>query len=329
MVWRADNAIYRSVREIGINTSNGLAISVHPTNQNGLDLDFTEVTVTAVNHEQWLSVQRSVCRRLSQMGKEVRLEREANTEGRLTVRVHLRDFYTHRIVFATESVQPPAKKRPQIAIIIDDLGYDQKLASEFFDLNVPLTLSVLPSAPFAKEIAAEARTKGYELLLHMPMEPRNHNGSNPGPGVLTTDMKEDRIREALAGSLSKIPGVRGVNNHMGSLFTEDREKMMVFLGELKKKGLFFVDSRTSPNTIGKRLAHQMGVPAVERNVFIDHDLHLEALRMQMDRLLGLGRTQGIGVGIAHPHRETLELLREYLPKLKKEYEMVPVSDLTG
>jgi polysaccharide deacetylase 2 family uncharacterized protein YibQ len=328
MVWRADNAIYRSVRERGINASNGLTISVHPTNQKGLELDFTEVTVIAADHQQRLSVERTVCQRLGQMGKGVRLEREAGPEGSLTVHVHLRDFYTHRIVFVSEAVQRPVKKRPQVAIIIDDLGYDRRLASEFFDLNLPLTLSVLPSAPFAKEIAIEARTKGLELLLHMPMEPRNHNGSNPGPMVLTTDMKEERIKGILAECLAKIPGVRGVNNHMGSLFTEDREKMEVFLGELKKKGLFFVDSRTSPNTIGKRLARQMGVPAVERNVFLDHDLQVEALRTQMERLLALSRTHGTGVGIAHPHRETLELFREYLPKLRTEYQIVPVSDLS-
>jgi uncharacterized protein len=328
MVWRADNVIYRSVREGGI--SSGLAVSVRPTNQHGLDLDFSEIRVTALDHEQRLSVQRTVCQRLAQMGEEVRLKSEAIPEGESTVHVHLRDFYTHRIAFVTEVVQRPVKKRPQVAIIIDDLGYDRRLASEFFGLDLPLTLSVLPSTPYAKEIAMEARKRGFELLLHMPMEPKNTNGSNPGPVVLTTDMGEEKIRDILSKSLAKTPGARGVNNHMGSLFTEDREKMMVFLGELKKRGLFFVDSRTSSNTIGKSLARQMGVPAVERNVFLDHDLQFEALRIQMDRLLGLSRTLGSGVvGIGHPHRETLELLREYLPKLRREYEIVPVSDLTG
>jgi polysaccharide deacetylase 2 family uncharacterized protein YibQ len=329
MVWRADNAIYRSVREGNINRSTGLAVSVRPTNQHGVDLDFSEVTVTAADHEHLLSVQRTVCQRLAQMGKAVRLEREATPDGGLTVHVYLRDFYTHRIAFVPGAGQRPVKKRPQVAIIIDDLGYDRRLASEFFGLDVPLTLSVLPSAPFAKEIANEARTKGFELLLHMPMEPKNHDGTNPGPVVLTTDMNEERIRGILSKCLAKIPGARGVNNHMGSLFTEDLKKMTVFLSELKKKGLFFVDSRTSPDTIGRTLARQMGVPSVERNVFLDHDLQLEALRGQMDRLLGLSRTLGSGVGIGHPHRETLELLREYLPKLRREYEIVPVSALTG
>jgi polysaccharide deacetylase 2 family uncharacterized protein YibQ len=329
MVWRADNAIYRSVREEGINSSSGLAISVHPTNQRGLDLDFTEVTVTAADDQQRLSVQRAVCQRLNQMGKDVRLESEVAPGGRLTVHVHLRDFYTHRIAFATETERRPAKKRPQVAIIIDDLGYDRRLASEFFGLDLPLTMSVLPSAPYAKEIAAEARVRGFELMLHIPMEPRNPNGSNPGPVVLTTDMGEKRIREILSDSLAKIPGARGVNNHMGSLFTEDRAKMAVLLAELKKKGLFFVDSRTSSNTIGRSLARQMGVRAAERNVFLDHDLQFEALRIQMDRLLGLSRSQGSGVGIGHPHQETVDLLKEYLPKLRREYEIVPVSDLTG
>lgn len=329
MVWRADNAIYRSAREEGINSSIGLAISVHPTNQRGLDLDFTEVTVTAADDQQRLSVQRAVCQRLHQMGEDVRLESEAAPGGRLTVHVHLRDFYTHRIAFATETAKRPTKKKPQVAIIIDDLGYDRRLASEFFGLDLPLTMSVLPSAPYTKEIAAEARVRGLEIMLHIPMESRNPNGSSPGPGVLTTDMGEKRIREVLSDSLGKIPGARGVNNHMGSLFTADRAKMTVFLGELKKKGLFFVDSRTSSNTIGRSLARQMGVRAAERNVFIDHDLQFEALRIQMDRLLGLSRSQGFGVGIGHPHQETVDLLKEYLPKLRKEYEIVPVSDLTG
>jgi polysaccharide deacetylase 2 family uncharacterized protein YibQ len=328
MVWRADNAIYRSVREGGVNSSSGLAISVHATNQHGLDLDFAEVTVTALNDEQRVSVERAVCQRLTQMGKEVRLEREGTPEGTLTVHVYLRDFYTHRVVFMTAAVEHPVKKRPRVAIIIDDLGYDRGLASDFFGLDLPLTLSVLPSAPFSKEIAKNARKRGFELLLHMPMEPRNLNGSNPGPMVLTTHMQDGTIRNVLSKSLSKIPGARGVNNHMGSLFTEDRDKMKVFLGELKKKGLFFVDSRTSPNTIGKSLSQQMGVPAVERNVFLDNDLQSDALRTQMDRLLGLSRTLGFGVGIGHPHHQTLELLKEYLPRLRREYEVVPVSDLT-
>ncbi len=327
MVWRADNVIYRSVREGGVKDSR-LAISVRPTKQHGFDLDFTEVTLTAADDQQRLNLQRLVCRRLNQMGKEVRLESEAAPGGSSTVHVHLGDFYTHRIAFATEASKRPATKRPQVAIIIDDLGYDRRLASELFKLELPLTLSVLPSAPYAKEIAAEARAHGFELLLHMPMEPRNPNGSNPGPAVLTMDMGEKQIREILSESLAKIPGARGVNNHMGSMFTEDREKMTVFLGELKKKGLFFVDSRTSSNTIGKSLARQMGVPAAERNVFLDHDLQFEALRVQMDRLLGLSRSQGAGVGIGHPHRETVELLEEYLPKLRREYQIVPVSDLT-
>jgi polysaccharide deacetylase 2 family uncharacterized protein YibQ len=329
MVWRADNAIYRSVREGGINSSSGLAISVHPTNQHGLDLDFAEVTITGLNDEQRLSVERAVCQRLTQMGKEVRLQREATPEGKLTVHVYLKDFYTHRVVFMTETAMQPVKKRPRVAIIIDDLGYDRGLASDFFGLDLPLTLSILPSAPFSKVIAKNAQKRGFELLLHMPMEPRNPNGSNPGPVVLTTHMKDGTIRNLLSKSLSQVPGARGVNNHMGSLFTEDREKMMVFLGELKKKGLFFVDSRTTPNTIGKSLSQQMGVPAVERSVFLDNDLQPDALRIQMDRLLGLSRTLGFGVGIGHPHHQTLELLREYLPRLRKEYEVVPVSDLTG
>ena len=116
---------------------------------------------------------------------------------------------------------------------------------------------------------------------------------------------------------------------MGSSFTENREKMAIVLKELQNRGLFFIDSQTTSHSVGFRLAKEMGLHAGRRNVFLDHDLNSRAIRMQMERLLSLARHTGSAIGILHPHKETLEMLKAYLPKIKKEYEVVPVSELVG
>ena len=205
---------------------------------------------------------------------------------------------------------------PRIAIIIDDLGYDSDIALSFIQLDLLLSFSVLPSAPFTGLIACEANKEGCEILLHLPMEPKKYPSVNPGPGALLLSMDEEEIRRILDQDLKEIPGARGVNNHMGSSFTEDHDKMLVVLRELKKRNLYFIDSRTSNNTVGF-------------SVFLDNDLGPRAIRMQMERLLNMAKHTGAAIGIGHPYQETLRILKEYCSILKTEYRLVPVSELVS
>jgi polysaccharide deacetylase 2 family uncharacterized protein YibQ len=218
---------------------------------------------------------------------------------------------------------------PKIAIIIDDLGHDISLAGKFMALELPLTLSILPLAPYTRSIAHRAWEGGREIMLHLPMEPRSYPHIDPGDGVLLVSMESDTILEVLRRDLDEIPFVAGVNNHMGSRFTENREKMTVVLAELKRRGLYFVDSRTSCRSVAFDLAKQMEIRAARRDVFLDNDLSEGALRIQMDRMLHLARNRGHAIGIGHPHKETLGFLKRVQLSLKEEAKVVPVSGLVS
>jgi len=218
---------------------------------------------------------------------------------------------------------------PKVAIIIDDVGFDVDLARSFLELKPPLTLSVLPTAPNAQAIAREAVARGAEVLLHLPMEPKESDGEDPGPGALLVKMREEEFVKTLNGHLSRIPGIKGVNNHMGSLLTEREDKMALLLRELKKRNLFYVDSRTTPQTVAYKVAVEMKVPVASRSVFLDHELSQEAMKAQWNRLLALAREQGYAVVIAHPHRETLVFLKEHLGELRSEARLVRVADIVN
>jgi polysaccharide deacetylase 2 family uncharacterized protein YibQ len=221
------------------------------------------------------------------------------------------------------------RKEVRIAIIIDDVGFDVELARSFLELKSPLSLSILPTAPYAKVIAGEAMGKGVEVLLHLPMEPKESNDDSPGAGALLVKMGEEEFVETLNGHLSRIPGIKGVNNHMGSLLTEREDKMALLFRELKKRHLFYVDSRTTPQTVAFKVATEMGVPVASRSVFLDHELSQEAMKVQWDRLLDMARQQGHAVAIAHPHKETLVFLREHLRDLRSEARFVRVADIVN
>lgn len=218
---------------------------------------------------------------------------------------------------------------PKVAILIDDVGFDVELARSFLELKPLLSLSILPTAPHAKAIAREAARKGAEVLLHLPMEAKESDDGDPGAGALLVTMGEEEFVKTLNRHLSRIPGIQGVNNHMGSLLTEREDKMALLFRELKKRRLFYVDSRTTPETVAARIAMEMKVPVASRSVFLDHDPSQETMGAQWDRLLTMAREHGHALVIAHPHRETLVFLRERLQDLRSEARLVRVADIVS
>jgi len=217
--------------------------------------------------------------------------------------------------------------RPKVSIIIDDLGHNQDLDLSLIRLDLPLSLAILPCAPFTDVMVREATRKGCEILLHQPMEPKDYPCVNPGPGALLLSMNDHEIRGILDRNLRQIPGARGVNNHMGSSFTENREKMSLFLRELKRRNLFFIDSRTTKGTVGFEQAKKMGVRAAQRTVFLDNNIDPEVICQQMERLLRFARQAGVAIGIGHPYGETVEMLSKYQDRLRREVDIVPVSEI--
>ena len=327
---KVDYAIYESLYKSGIQEKNILFLSVQPRHQNGDVWDFAELLVKRPDNNAVIALPDIIGRDLTALGEEIRFNKEKGPENKIVCHVYVNDFKTHRIVFSADGYLPASgDARPKIAIIVDDLGYDSDTDFSFFQLDLPLSFSVLPYGPFTGSLVRKANKVGRELILHLPMEPKNYPSVQPGPGGLFLSMDASEIRKVLDQDLRLISGVQGVNNHMGSSFTENREKMLVVLNELKKRGLFFVDSRTTKHTVALDLARSIGLPAARRRVFLDNNLEAKALNIQMERLLSMARHRGAAIGICHPYKETYQLLKRYRLKIKNEFQIVPVSELVS
>jgi len=231
--------------------------------------------------------------------------------------------------------KPPIKKKPPrdlkqlplVAIIIDDLGYDRKIAKKLSQLNGRITFSILPHSPFQESIARLAHDNGLGTMLHLPMEPVEYPAVNPGPGTLLTTMTPDQLIRQLEKNLASVPYIKGVNNHMGSKMTAESGQMYQIFSILKKRNLYFIDSRTSSKTLCKPSARLFQIPFAQRDVFLDHFQDPEFIRKQIKKLIRMAQRNGQAVGIGHPHTITYEILREMMPELEKKVKLVPASEI--
>ena len=217
------------------------------------------------------------------------------------------------------------EKMPIVAIIIDDIGYDRKIADKFIGLDANITFSVLPHSPFARQIVDSAQKNNIEIMLHLPMEPIEYPMVKPGPGALLTSMSPDQLINTLNDDLDFIPSIRGVNNHMGSKITAESDRMNQIFSILKKRDLFFIDSRTTAKTTCRSSARLLKLSFAERNVFIDHMQTPDFIRKQLKRLLHDAIQHGEAVGIAHPYLITYNIFSEMLPDIKKKVKLVSAS----
>lgn len=219
---------------------------------------------------------------------------------------------------------PLADDRPAITVVIDDLGLNRRNTAALNRLPGPLTLSFLPYADALDRQTHAARAAGHELLLHLPMEPLGREW--PGPNALLTSLPPDEVVSRLRRQLRSFRGFVGINNHMGSLFTADRTSMTMVMAELHQRDLLFLDSRTTANSVGVSEARRQGVPTTSRDVFIDNDTSIGAIRTQLLTVERIARRKGVAVAIGHPNDTTIEALRGWLPTLKdKGFALIPIS----
>jgi polysaccharide deacetylase 2 family uncharacterized protein YibQ len=218
---------------------------------------------------------------------------------------------------------PPTQGRPMIAVVIDDMGLNRTLSRRAVALK-GLTLSYLPYGEELQAQTAEARAAGHELLVHISMAPEGHEDA--GPNALVPGLPDAEVARRLDWALGKFPGYVGINNHMGSKFTADEKGMTEVLARLKSRGLLFLDSRTTPHTVGPAIAHRLGVPLAERNVFLDNVETVDAVRKQLAELEATARREGMAIAIGHPKEATLSALGPWLETLQaKGFVLVPVS----
>ncbi len=214
--------------------------------------------------------------------------------------------------------------QPVIAIVIDDLGLDRKRSARTVKLPAPLTLAWLPYAQDLRGQTHAAHEAGHELLLHMPMEPSGH--ADPGPDALLVHLSGGEIQRRFAQALASFDGYVGVNNHMGSRFTADRAVLAPVLAEARRRGLLWLDSRTTPSNVAASLAGEMKIPYAGRDIFLDNVETLAAVRAQLAKTEETARHHGAAIAIGHPHDATLEALASWLPEVQKRgFVLVPVS----
>lgn len=225
----------------------------------------------------------------------------------------------------TKLPQLPGDHPPLVAIVIDDIGYDQQIANRLLTIDAPLTFSVLPHGPCSIEVAVAARAKGHEIMLHQPMEPLEFPEVNPGPGALLIQMSPDELIGQLKSNLDQFPGLKGVNNHMGSGISTSPEHMRQIFSILKKRGHYYIDSRTTAETVARASAQLLKLPFAERDIFIDHFEDEKFIRSQLKKLIQRAQEQGYAVGIAHPHDVTYRVVADFIPILKEKVELVPAS----
>lgn len=212
----------------------------------------------------------------------------------------------------------PGPPGPRLAIVVDDLGYDPVRDAEWLDFPERITVSVLPHGPSSKSFAASARTHGFGVILHVPMEPEGAAADRTEPFLLRRGMPPEEIADRFARMAADVPQANGASNHMGSAFTSDLPAMAAFAQALKGKGFFFVDSVTSAGTVGLMAMEQAGVPATRRDVFLDDDGRPEEMRRQWTAAVALAKERGQAILMCHPRRETRKALLELLPQLRRE-----------
>ncbi len=225
------------------------------------------------------------------------------------------------------STEPFDEKKPLIAIIIDDLGFDRERVRQISQLPCSLTLSFFPHVPDIRSLVEEVKQRHHEALLHVPMEPINP-AIDPGPNALKTYLSSQEIQQRSARMFENASLFVGANNHMGSKVTQDKRLMEIFLKELKKHNMFFLDSKTTFASIASKMAKKLNIPTVSRDIFLDVHLSREAIEKQFKLLEKIALKKGYAIAIGHPHKITIDALKRWLHNGACErVTIVPLSQL--
>ena len=213
--------------------------------------------------------------------------------------------------FAAPSQEPILEeepRRPQLAIVIDDMGHNLESAAAFTALPLPLTFAIFPFLKNSLKVASHFADHHRDIILHAPMEPRGYPLVNPGPGALLSSMGDKEAVSVFLEDLQFIPGIIGVNNHMGSRLTTDPQKMALVMETLKGRNLFFLDSRTIADSVAYKKAVEAGIPALQRDIFLDNVPDVKHITEQFRALVEIAKVKGSAIGIGHPYPETAAVL---------------------
>jgi len=226
------------------------------------------------------------------------------------------------------ALRNPGSSKARIAIVIDDVGMNRKQSRAVVDINdVPLTLAFLPYAPNLTALTEPAQAAGHELIIHMPMEPMD-GSIDTGSIALKSAMSNGQLKEMLEQAFNSFDGYVGINNHMGSRLTQDKQAMDLVMDVLDARGLFYLDSKTISTSVAAKAAKDQGLAYAERDVFLDHEDSLSFARGALKRAEKVALEKGYAIVIGHPKANSVAALKEWIPTIEaRGFEVVPVSDL--
>ena len=222
----------------------------------------------------------------------------------------------------------PIRIRGKIAIVIDDWGYNTNNLYMLEEIEYPLTLAILPFRNYSRKIAEFGHSHNFEIIIHMPMEPDGRDNLGLEPRTLMTSMGDEIVKMILNDAYNNIPYAKGMNNHMGSLATQDERFVSIIFNELKRNNLYFLDSFVVSNSVCKEVSRDVGIKFAKRSIFLDNKSNSEYIRGQLMELVAEVDKTGSAIGIGHDKRNTLEILREVMPQLAKNgYKFVFLSEV--
>lgn len=207
---------------------------------------------------------------------------------------------------------------PKIAFILDDWGYSLKNEKYIYNKDMKFTLAILPNLNYSKRVAILAKNSGKEVMLHLPMQPKNKSLDALEKLTISSNMPASEIKNILNKDLASVPYAKGINNHMGSLATEDAELMTKVFTELKKRKLYFIDSRTADRSSCRLVAKKINIKFSERAVFLDNKNDFEYIKSQIKQLMRIAKAKKMAIGVGHDRPLTLAAIKEMLPEIKKQ-----------
>jgi len=226
-----------------------------------------------------------------------------------------------------EAPEKAAEAPPEIALVLDDFGYTKKNLEALKGIGVPVTMAVLPDAPYSKAVCSFAKENGLEVILHLPMEPLSET-EYLEEGTITVDMADPDVKSRVNSAVRCVPGAGGVSNHMGSKATGDKRLMTVVMGCLKEENMFFLDSFTNADSVCGETAENIGMPCVRRDVFLDNEADIDHIRERMLETERIARKKGSAIAIGHDRAVTIEALNEIVPEMKeKGIKFVKLSEI--
>lgn len=218
-------------------------------------------------------------------------------------------------------------RKPRVAIVLDDFGYNMSNFALLSEIREPITLSILPELRYSSEVAKKAKAKGYEVILHLPLESERSDVEEEAD-TIRTGMSVSAVHARLAHELRTVPGASGVSNHMGSKSTSERDTMSAVFTYLKKNDLFFLDSMTSPNSVCREVASETGIRYARRDIFLDNSNNLSDIEAQIETMRRMAKRRGLAIAVGHDRKNTIIALRRMIPELRKDgIEVVPLSEV--